>query len=161
MDLEARYPTEADIQELLLQLSLEDRRELLIQAVDPEWAIRHSIETSVEVVAVVHRGRVACITGVREEDGLAPSASPWLLGTPVMQRYPRLVMKYSRELLARWSARFPFMRNYVDARHLRALAWLRHLGANFEYLPEYGPYRVPFYLVTFGEDPCVSLPQPE
>jgi len=73
-----------------------------------------------------------------------------------MQDYPRLVLKYSKLLLARWRARYPFMRNFVDARHTRALAWLRHLGADFQFLPEHGPYKKPFYLVTFGEDPCAS-----
>lgn len=155
--VEARAPLEEDIKELLVNLSREDRDELLIQAADPEWAIRHSIDSSIECVAVFGDGELACITGVNRDDGLVMQATPWLLGTEAMKKYPREVLKFSRLMLERWRSQFPFMENYVDARHLRARRWLTFLGANGTLVPEYGPYKKPFYRFTFGVDPCASL----
>lgn len=156
VQVEARAPTEQDILELVENLSKEDRAELLIQGVDPEWGVRHSIAGSVECVAVRGDGVLACITGIVPCEGLAEYASPWLLGTEFMQRYPRQVLRYSKLLLARWAPQYPFMFNYVDARYERAILWLRHLGASEEFLPEHGPYKKPFYLFKFGDDSCAS-----
>ena len=157
VEVTARVPLEQDIIELVTKLSLEDRDELLIQAADPEWAIRYSIDSSVECVAVFGNGELACITGVNKDAGLVMQATPWLLGTDVMKKYPREVIRFSHLMLQRWSNQFPFMENYVDARHLRARRWLTFLGANGTLVPEYGPYKKPFYRFTFGDDPCVSL----
>lgn len=159
VQVETRVPIEADIVNLVRNLSKEDRDELLIQGVEPEWAIRHSIEISEECIAIFGDGTLACITGVNVAEGLSPEASPWLLGTDFMQRYPRQVLSISKVLLNRWKARYPFMFNFVDARHKRAIMWLRHLGASAELIPEHGPYKKPFYRFTFGVDPC-ALQQP-
>lgn len=159
VQVSSRAPTEADILELLANLAKEDRDELLIQGVEPEWAIRHSIKISEECVAIFGDGTLACITGVNVAEGLSPEASPWLLGTEFMQRYPRHVLRYSKMLLSRWQARYPFMFNFVDIRHKRAIMWLEHLGANKELVPDHGPYKKPFYRFTFGVDPC-ALQQP-
>jgi hypothetical protein len=74
-----------------------------------------------------------------------------------MQGYPRLVMKYSRELITRWLTKYGPLTNFVDSRHIRAIAWLRHLGAEFDLLPEFGPYKKPFYKFSIRGDSCASL----
>jgi len=153
----ARPPTEEDIEWLAANLASEDRDELLIQGAEPKWAIRYSVAQSEECVAVFGNGELACITGVMADHGLTHKAVPWLLGTPFMQKYPREVLRFSKVLLTRWSARHPFMENYVDVRHERAIRWLTFLGAKRELVPEYGAYKKPFYRFTFGEDPCASL----
>lgn len=152
--VEVRQPIEQDIKDLIENLSIEDRNELLIQGAEVEWAIRHSVETSDECIAIFGDGTLACMTGINVNDGLAPSATPWLLGTEFMQKYPRQVLAYSNLILNRWKRQHPFMFNYVDSRHVRAIAWLRRLGASFEEVPEHGPYKKPFFRFTFGVDPC-------
>ena len=157
MAVEARIPLESDILELIEKLSLDDRKELLVQGVDPEWAIRHSVEHSSECVAVFVGKELVCFTGIKVDDDLAFQAVPWLLGTELMKSYPRHVMRFSRLLVSRWKKLYPFMVNYVDVRHERACRWLSALGATASFLPEYGPYKKPFYRFTFGVDPCASL----
>jgi hypothetical protein len=151
-----RAPTEKDILELVSKLAEDDRKEILIQGVEVEWAIRHSVEASEEVLAIFADEVLACFVGITVEDGLVPSATPWLLGTKTMQAYPKKVLYYSKWLVRKWSKVHPFMVNYVDARHERAINWLKHLGADFEEIPEYGPYKKPFFRFTFGVDPCAS-----
>jgi len=152
--LEARVPTEEDILDLIKNISIEDKREILAQGVSVEWGVRHTLETSLEACAFRIEGKLAAMTGLCVNGVLVESVYPWLLGTPEMQKYPRLVLKYSRGILARWHAQYPCLTNYVDARHHRAIQWLTHLGARFEFIPEYGVYKRPFYKFSFGEEVC-------
>lgn len=154
MELKYEAPTEWHIQALLADLAKDDEQELLAQGVRPEWGVRASIEQSSEVVAISNEGGLGCITGLVETSGLAPQVYPWLLGTNYMQKFPLQVMRVSRKLIRRWTSLHPYMYNYVDQRHTRAIAWLAALGATFEEIPAYGPYRRPFYKFTFGSPPC-------
>jgi len=154
MELSYEFPTESHIQELLADLAEDDRQELLAQGVRPEWGIRTSIANSTEVVAISKGGKLGGITGLVETAGLAPQVYPWLLGTSFMQQHPVAIMKISKRLIARWRALHPYMYNFVDQRHTRAIAWLTALGAELEAIPAYGPYRRPFFKFTFGSPPC-------
>lgn len=150
MALDFRLPTEEDILYLLANISIEDKRELRAQAVDTEWAIRHSIELADESLAIIANGNCLCILGITSM-GVSGTALPWLLGTDEMKNYPRQVLIYSRRIISRWKSYYPYMENWVDARHHRAINWLTHLGAKFEYHEHYGIYGRPFYKFSFGE----------
>jgi hypothetical protein len=155
MELNYEAPEERHIQALLADLAKDDEQELLAQAVRPEWGIRTSIQNSTEVVAISNGANLGCIVGLVETGGLSPQVYPWLLGTNYMQRYPLTIMRISKRLIKRWTAQHPYMYNFVDQRHKRAIAWLSALGADFEEIPAHGPYRRPFYKFTFGSPPCV------
>lgn len=145
--------TEQDIEELLLGLLPEDRAEILAMGFEPGWGVRNSVETSLECVAIRESGRLAALFGISEPVALA-DPRPWLLGTSVMREHPVLLLWVSRKIIRRWQAMFPYMTNYVDARHCLATTWLRWLGATLTPEPEYGPYKRPFYKFEFGEPPC-------
>lgn len=151
MDIKFQFPDEQDIQDLLVNLSEEDRLEICAMGFEPEWGIRHSIETSLEVVSIRGDGNLACIVGVAQEGELVPLVYPWLLGTPFMQKFPRKVLKFSRQILNHFRSKHNYMENYVDARHERAIGWLTHLGAKLYPAEPYGPYGRPFHKFTFGE----------
>ena len=53
MDIKFQFPDEQDIQDLLANISEEDRLEILALGVDPEWGIRHSISPDVNVLKVL------------------------------------------------------------------------------------------------------------
>jgi hypothetical protein len=152
MKVDFRVPTEKDLAELEANISFDDARELSANGVSLDWAIRMSVENSVEAVSFLVDGELACIVGVTDGEGLVGPVFPWVLGTPLMQKYPRKVLYYSHKILNRWKAEYPYMTNYVDVRHHRAITWLTHLGASFEYIPMHGPYRRPFYKFSFGSE---------
>ena len=151
MDIKFQFPDEQDIQDLLANISEEDRLEILALGVDPEWGIRHSISISLDVISIRADGHLACIVGVAEEGELVSTVFPWLLGTPFMQKFPRKVLHFSRKILNHFKTTHPYMENYVDARHSRAIAWLSHLGATIHPSEPHGPYARPFHKFTFGE----------
>lgn len=146
---------EQDILELLENLLPADRQEILAMGFDPEWAIRNSVLTSLECVAIRGDGRLACLTGICETLALDPKVHPWLLSTDMILEFPRKTLVYSKRILSRWQLTHPYMTNYVDARHDRAIRWLVWLGARLTFEEHFGPYRRPFYKFEFGELPCV------
>jgi hypothetical protein len=152
MEIDFRPPTAEDIIELVADLSFEDRREVQALGLDPLWAISNSVKSSSECVAIIKDGKCVCITGLYESDGIAQQIYPWLMATPSIQAHPRQVLKYSKMLINRWRAQHPYMFNYVDARHHRAIVWLTHLGADFEFIPKHGVFNKPFYKFSFGSE---------
>lgn len=154
MEISLAPVTERDILELLSDLLPADRQEILAMGFEPEWAVRNSVATSLECVAFRGDGRLVCLTGVCEPLALDPKVYPWLLGTSLMLRLPRKVLVYSRKILDRWLSSHPYMCNYVDERHERAIRWLSWLGADLTLEPSFGPYSRPFYKFEFGELPC-------
>ena len=145
--------SEQDIQDLLLDLLPEDGQEILAMGLAPEWGVRNSVETSIECVAIRESGRLVALFGVSRTAALA-DPRPWLLGTSLLRRHPVTFLVLSRKIIRRWRSMFPYMTNYVDARHCRATKWLEWLGAKLTLQPEFGPFRRPFYLFEFGEPPC-------
>lgn len=151
MDIEFKFPDELDILELAENISEEDRLEVLALGFNPRFALEHALEHAIEAVAIRKDGELACITGISLEDGLAGDVIPWLLSTTMMRNYRRKVLEFSTMLITRWRASHPYMENYVDARHVKAIAWLRHIGAQIHPSEPYGPYNRPFHKFTFGE----------
>lgn len=157
MAIKLETPEERHVQELLLNLTIEDERELRGLGADPEWAIKFSIANSVEAVAISETEGLGAITGVVHTGGLEPLTYPWMLATPVMLLYPKTVWQISQALIHRWQETYPVMSNLVDARHLRAVRWLRRLGAEVEEAKPVPPYNRPYHTFTFRSQPCASL----
>lgn len=154
MEISLAPIAERDIEELLAGLLLEDRQEILALGFEPEWAVRNSVATSVECWAIRGDGRLACLTGVCEPLALDSRVYPWMLGTELLLQQPRKTLVLSRRFIRMWQRRYPYMANYVDKRHHRAVRWLTWLGAKLTLDPAFGPFRRPFYKFEFGEPPC-------
>lgn len=132
-----------------------DRRELTASSGDAEMAVlRGWLGSSYCFAGVDTCGRTLGIFGVFRES--AHWWCPWLIGTEALDEYPREVARLSLLLFPRLLARFPNMRNYVDARNVRSIRWLRRLGFNFNGPMAYGVAGAAFYRFWIGgEDECV------
>lgn len=94
---------------------------------------------------------VACIDGQPEMifgcygDGF--TGTPWMLASPLpfTPLWSRVFLRSSKETVDHWQARFPLLANYVDARNVTHIKWLRRLGFNFIRRDEtYGVAGIPF-----------------
>lgn len=96
-------------------------------------------------VAVTAYGEPMAVFGVAPVSLLGGIGCPWMLGTDTMDLYGRAVVTLSREHVAQWSRRYSLLFNYVDARNLRSIEWLRRTG--FAILPAapYGRAGEPFH----------------
>lgn len=138
--------TEFDCYELMDNLRPGDRREMAVAhpglTVDDLWGSCKAPHQATSAFAP--DGKLICIFGVNEYP-LSPTVGiPWLLGTPLLDRYMLSVCKLARKHVAGWHERYETLTNVTDSRNTRILRWLKWLGFKFLSVVPMGPQAVPF-----------------
>ena len=91
-------------------------------------------------------GELAAILGVAPLNMLTGMGSPWMLGTPVLDRHQRVLVQQTPEYIARMLKAFPHLVNFVHAKNTTSVRWLRRLGFTLHAAQPYGPLGEPFHL---------------
>lgn len=91
-------------------------------------------------------GELAAILGVAPLNMLTGMGSPWMLGTPVLDRHQRVLIKQTPEYIARMLKAFPHLVNFVHAKNATSVRWLRRLGFTLHAAQPFGPMGEPFHL---------------
>ena len=72
--------------------------------------------------------------------------SPWMLATDRVKFHKRIFIEDAPHYIQLMQDRYPILLNYVDARHIDSLRWLRRMGFRFTgFSPTYGFERRPFF----------------
>lgn len=71
---------------------------------------------------------VVCLFGVAPQNLMGDTGLPWMVGTTRVVRERRALMRLAPAYIQRMLAAFPTLVNVVDARNLRSISFLRHLG---------------------------------
>ena len=88
-------------------------------------------------------GEPAALFGVAPSDG---TGSPWMLGTPALERAPKQLTKLGRQYVRLMNDKYATLLNYVDARSLKSVYWLARLGFTVQKETEpYGAFGLPFH----------------
>lgn len=147
MTIRYSVPTPEAISEVARRMSGADADEVrACSGNTPEQALLDSIDRSDMALVFEVNGTPEAIFGVATTPGFVGLASPWLLATEEFRRNPRAVMQHSRDWIKSLNDNYGTLFNMVDARHTRALRWLRWLGfVPLQLHPEYGVGRLPFY----------------
>lgn len=90
-------------------------------------------------------GELAAIIGVAPVDMLSGIGSPWMLGTPVLDRHSRILVRRTPEYISRMLKAFPHLVNFVHAKNTTSVRWLRRLGFTLHEAVPYGPLGEPFH----------------
>jgi hypothetical protein len=90
-------------------------------------------------------GELAAIFGVAPINALTGIGSPWMLGTPVLDRHQRILVRRTPEYIFRMLKAFPHLVNYVHAKNTTSVRWLRRLGFTLHEAVPYGPLGEPFH----------------
>lgn len=118
-----------DPQELFDNMRGPDRAEIAASGVSDALAAVHaSVGVSLWSYAARVDGELACLFGVVATNLLRAEGSPWLLGTKVMDRNPVAFMRLAPFFVEEMLGTFSYLHNYVDARNIRAVKWLKHAG---------------------------------
>ena len=94
--------------------------------------------------AFTDAGELVCMFGVSTHPVRQDVGIPWLLGTPLLDRYMLSVCKIARERLAGWLQRYTVLTNLTDLRNRRIIMWLRWLGFSLGATIPVGPNATPF-----------------
>lgn len=113
--------------------------------------VRASVDASVGPRTALIDGEVACIFGVAPLGGmLGSTGAPWMLGTRLLDRHPGALMRHCRRYVAEMLALYPRLINFVDARNVRSIRWLKRLGFTFHPAAPYGVAGLPFHRFEMG-----------
>jgi hypothetical protein len=142
-------PEVRDVRHIVRHLRQHDVQEL--QAVHgPDLDLQDCLRTAVLASEECHvlattDGEPVALFGLAPVSLLGGMACPWLLGTDAFMAHPRDIVVLGKRMVLQWSTRYDLLFNYVDARNLRSIAWLQHIGFQvFEPQP-YGLAGLPFH----------------
>ncbi len=140
-------PTEpGDAAELFANLRASDLAEC--EAYGPRGiaeGIASSVNRSVLCWSAFADGELGCIIGVAPINMLTGIGSPWMLGTPVLDKHQRVLVRRTPEYIAKMLNAFPHLVNFVHANNTTSVRWLRRLGFTLHAAQPYGALGEPFH----------------
>lgn len=120
--------TEAGAMVLARRLRAADKAEVMAQGLTPEEALLGSLRGSLWARMALLGGRPFCMWGVEAASLIGGVGYPWLLGSPLLDRFPRDFLRESRAGLAEMLETFERLEVFVDARYGKTARWMRWLG---------------------------------
>lgn len=97
----------------------------------PVQALTFSLRKSAHAWTWIVDGRPEAMAGVVDLNVLTGAASPWLLGTDVIEEHPVWFLRQSASWRSQLLARYASLTGYVDDRHRVSISWLGWLGFRF------------------------------
>jgi len=135
---------EPDIQDLVQNIRGADAEEIRFQAgLNVESAIR-SIQRIDGCTVAGNRDGVVCIFGVAPTSSDPSRGAPWMLATDRLYNHRRRFWKYSKFVVDAWQSEYNYLGNYVYAKNVINISWLRRLGFEFGPVRPHGPFKKPF-----------------
>ena len=133
-------PTPQDAAELALSLRDGDKAELeALNYTDHEAAILESVKVSARCWAVRYGGKILFIAGVAPVAPGSPVGAVWLLGSVLMGRHKKLLTRLVKGYLPKMHEVCPVLLNYVYAKNIVSVRWLKGMGFNVNAPTPYGP----------------------
>lgn len=133
LDHVAAHMREADMEEVMASSGLSPEDGLI-------WSAANSYLTKTATID----GEPFVVYGLAAPSLMAPSASPWLLGTDRIFEARTSFLRESRRTIPVWNSAHSVLYNYVDAENDFAVQWLKWLGFKFEEPKPYGVAGKPF-----------------
>lgn len=139
--------TEDHILELSVNMQQSDIDNIdAISGMSPASGLRWSLGYSIDAKTWLVGDRVAAICGLGKLTFFSESASPWLIGTDLIRKYPKVFYKEHRRLIYDALDRHRCLITYVDARNKRSIRWLKHTGFTIHPAEPVGVKQLPFHL---------------
>ena len=117
----------ADADELYANLRPADRAECEAYGKPSvQGGLRESIADSLHCWTARREGKLMAVFGVGEIT--QDVGSPWMLGTPVLDKHPRILQRLAPEYVQIMLGIYPHLLNFVHAKNTRSIRWLKRLG---------------------------------
>ena len=129
-----RPATWADVEAIVPRIRQADVDELWAIAMStPADCLRQGLNLSPKSWVGLADDTPLCIFGVTPIAMLGAVGAPWMVGTDDIDQHARGFVKACRGAVQQIFAPYDHLMNFVDARNLRAIRWLKWLG--FEIFP--------------------------
>ena len=139
-DVHIREAVLEDVDLLVANLRPADVREIAAYGYeDPAAPLRASVSTSLHCWSAFVDGELACIMGVTPLSMLSGIGSPWMMGTPLLEKHARVLVRLTPGYIRRMLKAFPILTNHVHAENVTSVRWLRRLGFALSRPLPYGP----------------------
>lgn len=154
--VDVRPAHDADISALLADMRAADRAEIIAGWGDDHSAlVRAALKLSDYAHTMLVDGAVVFVGGIYPESALGGIGVPWVLGTTKAERYVKSMTKIVRKHLPIAFARYSVLRNYVDARNVKTIAWLKMLGFSVaREATTWGLAQLPFFEFRMEKSKC-------
>ena len=94
-------------------------------------------------------GEPVMMWGVYFESLLWGIGTPWMVATKQLDKFAMVFLRRCRDGLLEKKKNYGMLVNYVDARNVKAIRWLKWLGFNVEEETKpYGALKLPFHRFT-------------
>jgi hypothetical protein len=135
-----------------------DRREVRASAnACPLQALLHSVQYSTLKWSIKRDDEIIGVFGVGAESMMSSKGAPWLLATPELEFITITFLRQSRDYVGRMLAQHSFLENWVDARNLISIKWLKWCGFKFDEEPvPFGYEQKPFYRFEMRSQLCAN-----
>lgn len=145
-DIEIRPTTPDDIAALASNLRDLDWQEMQAYGrKEPLAPLMSSFRQSLMCWSGLAGGELACVIGVSPISMLGGIGSPWMMGTPVLDRNSRVLMRMAPAYIGQMLAVFPHLINFVHAKNHTSVRWLKRLGFQLSEPEPFGALREPFH----------------
>lgn len=145
-DVLIRDTTLRDVVGLANNLRIADRAEMAAYGhTEPIEALSRSVVSSVMCWSAFIDGELAAILGCAPINIIGGVGSPWMMGTPVLDRHQRVLVRHTPGYIARMLAVFPHLVNFVHTENTTSVRWLRRLGFTLHEAAPYGALGAPFH----------------
>jgi hypothetical protein len=107
--------------------------------------VRSSVARSLLCWSAFADDELCCVIGASPLNMLTGLGSPWMLGTPELDRHSRVLVRRTPEYIGRMLNAFPHLVNFVHAKNTTSVRWLRRLGFTLHDARPYGALGEPFH----------------
>lgn len=115
----------------------------------PHNALYAGFRDSVLCLSIINRGLPIGIFGLNSEHLFSNSAIIWFLSTPHLYRIKIRFLRHCDYFIDLMLGMYPYLYNWVDARNVESIEWLKFCGATIEDPQPFGQDMLPFHYFYF------------
>ena len=142
--IRVRNSIKADVRSLKYTMKPSDANEIWASHHHtPEEALTLCLDKSI-FCATVENGNPIAMFGIYADNIIGTEASIWMLSSEDLYKIKTRFLRNCKGFIKMMLEYYPYLHNYVDARNLKTIAWLKFLGAEIEEAKSFGVDGLPF-----------------
>lgn len=136
--LEIRPTQPRDAELLGAEMRASDAAEVRACGREPLESARRGVAQSMFCWSAFEGEQLVCIFGCAPLSVVGGIGSPWMLGTPLLRRHERVLVRVTPRYIGTMLKAFPHLVNYVHTDNATSVRWLKRLGFTLQEAAPFG-----------------------